>query len=110
MGWEDAHGHIGVSNEVDKGAEDWSGPRLTQGIARRPSIPQGLPNSAPMMMALSGNLADAFTLNEVGSPNLFPLVHLKHSYLRSLEFPPAYRNWLRWGHFPASQHPRVGPV
>jgi hypothetical protein len=89
-----------LMNEADKGAEDRSGPRLAQGITRWPGISQGLPNSAPMVMALSGDLADAFTLNEVGSPNLFPLVHLKHSYLRLLEFPPAYRNWLRWGHFP----------
>jgi hypothetical protein len=69
-------------NQVEEGAQPGPGPGLVQDIARWSSISQGLSYSAPVMMPLSGNLPDAFAFDEIGSPNLFPLVHLKHLYLR----------------------------
>src|ERR671919_2531702 len=96
-------------DEMDKGTQDGPGPGLSASVTGRAGVPQGLPDRATMMVTLQGDLANTFTLDEVGSSNLFPLVHLEHSYLRLLDFILAYRNQLRWGHFLSSLHPEVGP-
>jgi hypothetical protein len=96
-------------DEMDKGTQDGPGPGLSAGITRRAGIPQSMPHRATMMVTLQGDLANTFTFDEIGSSNLFPLIHLEHSYLRLLDFIPAHRNWLRWGHFLSSLLPEVGP-
>jgi hypothetical protein len=96
-------------DEMDKGTQDGPGPGLSASVTGRAGVPQGLPDRTTMMVTLQGDLANTFTFDEVGSSNLFPLVHLEHSYLRLLDFIPDYRNRLRWGHFPSSLHPEVGP-
>src|ERR671919_1057379 len=96
-------------DEMDKGTQDGPGPGLSASVTGRAGVPQGLPDRATMMVTLQGDLANTFTFDEVGSSNLFPLVHLEHSYLRLLDFILAYRNRLRWGHFLSSLHPEVGP-
>jgi hypothetical protein len=96
-------------DEMDKGTQDGPGPGLSASVTGRAGVPQGLPDRTTMMVTLQGDLANTFTFDEVGSSNLFPLVHLEHSYLRLLDFIPAYRNRLRWGHFLSSLHPEVGP-
>jgi hypothetical protein len=69
-------------NEVEEGAQLGPGPGLAPGIVGWSRISQGLSYGASVMMPLSGNLPDAFAFDEVGSPNLFPLIHLKHLYLQ----------------------------
>jgi hypothetical protein len=69
-------------NEVKEGIQPGSGPGLALGIVGWARISQGLPYGASVMMPLSGNLPDAFAFDEVGSSNLFPLIHLKHLYLQ----------------------------
>src|ERR671919_57649 len=96
-------------DEMDKGTQEGPGPGLSARVTGRAGVPQGLPDRATMMVTLQGDLANTFTFDEVGSSNLFPLVHLEHSYLRLLDFILAYRNRLRWGHFLSSLHPEVGP-
>ena len=96
-------------DEMDKGTQDGPGPGLSVGITRRAGIPQSVPYRATMMVTLQGDLANTFTFDEIGSSNLFPLIHLEHSYLRLLDFIPAYRNWLRWGHFLSPLPHEVGP-
>lgn len=69
-------------NEVKEGTQPGSGPGLALGIVGWSCISQGLSYGASVMMPLSGNLPDAFAFDEVGSSDLFPLIHLKHLYLQ----------------------------
>jgi hypothetical protein len=63
----------------------------------------------PYLELAQGDLANTFTFDEIGSSNLFSLIHLEHSYLLLLDFIPDYRNPLRWGHFRVSFTALVTP-
>ncbi len=79
--------------------------QLVPGWAR---VTEKLPNGAAVMVSFPSNAPDAFAVDEVGSSNLFSLVHCEHSCPPVIKLAKTLASLpeicLRWVCFRSSHH------